>query len=86
MDYGIHPPTNYFPLIVPEALLIEPTETEDKATLDDFIDTMKTIAREAHEQPELLQKAPHVTPVARLDEVRAAKQLVLCCRPLPEWA
>ncbi len=86
MDYGIHPPTNYFPLIVPEALLIEPTETEDKATLDEFIDVMKKIAQEAHTDPDLLTTAPHVTPVARLDEVRAAKQLVLCCRPVPEWA
>ena len=86
MDYGIHPPTNYFPLIVPEALLIEPTETEDKATLDNFVEVMKKIAQEAHETPELLTSAPHVTPVSRLDEVRAAKQLVLCCRPLPEWA
>jgi glycine dehydrogenase subunit 2 len=86
MDYGIHPPTNYFPLIVPEALLIEPTETEDKATLDNFIEAMKRIAQEAHDEPELLTSAPHVTPVSRLDEVRAAKQLVLCCRPLPEWA
>ncbi len=86
MDYGFHPPTNYFPLIVPEALLIEPTETEDKATLDRFIEVMKVIAEEAHTAPELLKEAPHDTPVARLDEVRAAKQLVLCCRPLPEWA
>ena len=82
MDYNIHPPTNYFPLIVPEALLIEPTETEDKATLDNFIDVMKKIAQEAHENPELLKTAPHVTPVSRLDEVRAAKQLVLCCSPV----
>ncbi len=86
MDYGIHPPTNYFPLIVPEALLIEPTETEDKDTLDNFIEVMLTIAKEAKENPTLLTEAPHVTPVARLDEVRAAKQLVLCCRPLPQWA
>jgi glycine dehydrogenase subunit 2 len=86
MDYGIHPPTNYFPLIVPEALLIEPTETEDKATLDNFIEVMKTIAQEAHEDPALLTSAPHVTPVGRVDEVRAAKQLVLCCRPIPEYA
>jgi glycine dehydrogenase subunit 2 len=85
MDYGFHPPTNYFPLIVPEALLIEPTETEDKETLDSFIEAMLSIAREAHEQPELLTEAPHVTPVGRVDEVRAAKQLVLCCRPLPAW-
>jgi glycine dehydrogenase subunit 2 len=81
MDYGIHPPTNYFPLIVPEALLIEPTETETKETLDGFIDAMKKIAQEARENPDLLKTAPHVTPVSRLDEVRAAKQLVLCCGP-----
>jgi glycine dehydrogenase subunit 2 len=82
MDYGIHPPTNYFPLIVPEALLIEPTETEDKATLDDFIEVMKKIAQEAKETPDLLHSAPHTMPVSRLDEVRAAKQLVLCCAPV----
>ncbi|MFN8372841.1 MAG: aminomethyl-transferring glycine dehydrogenase subunit GcvPB [Anaerolineae bacterium] len=86
MDYGIHPPTNYFPLIVHEALLIEPTETEDKATLDEFIDVMKKIAAEAHENPEQLTSAPHTTPVGRLDEVRAAKQLVLCCAPVQEAA
>ncbi len=85
IDYGIHPPTNYFPLIVPEALMIEPTETEDKATLDEFIDVMKKIATEAHDDPELLRTAPHKAPVSRLDEVRAAKQLVLCCRPIPEF-
>ncbi len=84
MDYGIHPPTNYFPLIVHEALLIEPTETEDKATLDMFIDAMKRIAQEAKETPDLLHSAPHTMPVGRVDEVRAAKQLVLCCRPIPE--
>lgn len=86
MDYGFHPPTNYFPLIVREALMIEPTETESKQTLDRFADALIDIAREAHEDPQLLQDAPHVTPVARLDEVRAARQLVLCCRPIPEWA
>ena len=86
MDYGFHPPTNYFPLIVPEALLIEPTETEDKATLDSFIDAMKKIAQEAHEDADLLKTAPHTLEVSRLDEVRAAKQLVLCCIELPEWA
>jgi glycine dehydrogenase subunit 2 len=84
MDYGIHPPTNYFPLIVHEALLIEPTETEDKATLDNFIDVMKKIAQEAKENPETLTNAPTTTPVGRLDEVRAAKQLVLCCTPVSE--
>ncbi len=82
MDYGIHPPTNYFPLIVHEALLIEPTETETKDTLDEFIKAMKQIAQEAKDTPELLLSAPHVTPVKRVDEVRAAKQLVLCCAPL----
>ncbi|MEO0562907.1 MAG: hypothetical protein AAF125_12425 [Chloroflexota bacterium] len=86
MDYGIHPPTNYFPLIVPEALLIEPTETEDKVTLDHFIAVMKQIADEAHSDPDLLHDAPHTMPVKRLDEVRAAKELVLCCAPaLPSW-
>ena len=81
MDYGFHPPTNYFPLIVPEALMIEPTESEDKATLDRFIEAMRAIAREAQEEPELLLEAPHNLPVKRLDEVKAAKELVLCCRP-----
>jgi len=85
IDYGIHPPTNYFPLLVPEALMIEPTETEDKDTLDEFIDVMKKIAAEAHDDPDLLRTAPHTAPVSRLDEVRAAKQLVLCCRPIPEY-
>src|SRR5215470_16397247 len=81
MDYNIHPPTNYFPLIVPEALLIEPTESETKETLDNFVNIMKTIATEAKENPDLLHSAPHITPVGRVDEVLAAKQLVLCCRP-----
>ena len=77
MDYGIHPPTVYFPLVVPEALMIEPTETEPKERLDDFVDAMQAIAREAAESPELLKEAPHGRPVRRLDEVRAAKQPVL---------
>jgi glycine dehydrogenase subunit 2 len=77
MDYGFHPPTIYFPLIVPEALMIEPTETESKETLDAFCDAMLAIAREAAESPELLKEAPHTRPVKRLDEVRAAKQPVL---------
>ena len=79
MDYGLHPPTNYFPLIVKEALMIEPTETESKQTLDYFVEVMKKIAKEAHEQPELLHDAPHNAPIGRLDEVKAAKELVLCC-------
>jgi glycine dehydrogenase subunit 2 len=74
MDYGFHPPTVYFPLIVPEALMIEPTETEPKETLDAFCDAMLAIAREAAESPEVLKEAPHDRPVRRLDEVRAAKR------------
>ncbi len=81
MDWGFHPPTYYFPLIVQEALMIEPTETETKATLDAFIEAMKSIAREAEDDPEKLQTAPHTTAFGRLDEILAAKQLVLCCRP-----
>lgn len=79
MDYDFHPPTNYFPLIVPEALMIEPTETESKQTLDHFAEVMLKIAEEAHTSPELLKEAPHNTPVTRLDEVKAAKDLALCC-------
>src|SRR5690349_12526814 len=77
MDYGFHPPTVYFPLIVPEALMIEPTETEAKETLDAFCDAMLQIAQEAADQPELLKEAPHHRPVHRLDEVRAAKQPIV---------
>jgi len=81
MDYGFHPPTNYFPLIVPEALLIEPTETETKEALDAFVIAMEKIAEEARTNPDLLHDAPHTAPVKRLDEVRAAKELILCCAP-----
>jgi glycine cleavage system P protein (glycine dehydrogenase) subunit 2 len=77
MDYRFHPPTVYFPLIVPEALMIEPTETETKETLDAFCDALLAIAREAAEEPELLRKAPHNRPVGRLDEVKAAKRAVV---------
>jgi glycine dehydrogenase subunit 2 len=84
MDYKFHPPTNYFPLIVHEALMIEPTETESRETLDAFCDALINIAREAREQPELLHDAPHNTPVRRCDELKAAKDLVLCCYPLEE--
>jgi len=77
IDYGFHPPTNYFPLIVHEALMIEPTETESKETLDAFADALLRIAEEAHTQPELLNASPHNAPVRRLDEVRAAKELIL---------
>lgn len=79
MDFGFHPPTNYFPLIVHEALMIEPTETESKETLDAFADAMLKIAEEAHTNPDILKSAPHNTPIGRLDEVKAAKDLVLCC-------
>jgi glycine dehydrogenase subunit 2 len=79
MDYKFHPPTNYFPLIVHEALMIEPTETESKQTMDSFVDALLKIAEEARTQPQLLKEAPHNTPVGRLDEVKAAKDLVLCC-------
>ncbi len=79
MDFRFHPPTNYFPLIVHEALMIEPTETESKQTLDAFADALIKIAEEAHSEPDLLKTAPHITPVGRVDEVKAAKELVLCC-------
>jgi glycine dehydrogenase subunit 2 len=77
MDYGFHPPTIYFPLIVPEALMIEPTESEAKETLDAFCEAMLAIAREAKDDPQLVHEAPHDRPVRRLDEVRAAKQPVV---------
>lgn len=79
MDYDFHPPTNYFPLIVHDALMIEPTETESKESLDAFADVLLKICEEAHTQPNLLKTAPHHTPVRRVDEVKAAKELVLCC-------
>ncbi len=83
MDYDFHPPTNYFPLIVHEALMIEPTETENKDTLDRFADTLIKIAEEAKSDPDLLHNAPHNTKFGRMDEVKAARELVLCCW-LPE--
>ncbi|MCC6887885.1 MAG: aminomethyl-transferring glycine dehydrogenase subunit GcvPB [Hyphomicrobiales bacterium] len=80
LDYGFHPPTNYFPLIVSEALMIEPTETESKPTLDAFIAAMRAIADEARRDPALVRNAPHDTPVRRLDEVKAARDPVLTDR------
>lgn len=77
IDYGIHPPTVYFPLIVKGALMIEPTETESKETLDRFIEVMEIIAKEAEENPEILKKAPHTTRRKRVDEVRASKYPIL---------
>ena len=77
MDHGIHPPTIYFPLVVPEALMIEPTETETKERLDEFVDAMRSIADEAANDPEVLKSAPLTRPVRRLDEVKAAKHPVV---------
>ncbi|HEX9381098.1 MAG TPA: aminomethyl-transferring glycine dehydrogenase subunit GcvPB [Gaiellaceae bacterium] len=77
MDYGFHPPTIYFPLVVPEALMIEPTETEPKETLDAFVDAMLAIVREAEEDPDAIREAPHGRPVGRLDEVKAAKRAIV---------
>jgi glycine dehydrogenase subunit 2 len=77
LDYGYHPPTIYFPLIVDSAIMVEPTETESLETIDAFIESMINIAKEARENPEILKNAPHSTPVRRLDEVRAARTPVL---------
>jgi glycine dehydrogenase subunit 2 len=81
LDYGFHSPTIYFPLIVEEAIMIEPTETESLQTLDAFIDAMVAIAREAETTPEIVQHAPYETPVTRLDDVTAARKPVLRWRP-----
>jgi len=81
LDYGFHPPTIYFPLVVSGALMIEPTETETLETLDSFIDAMLAIAREAKEEPDLVKTAPHSTPVSRLDEARAARKPILRWEP-----
>ena len=85
MDYNFHPPTNYFPLIVKEALMIEPTETETLETLDAFVEAMLKIAGEARTDPQLLRDAPHNTPVRRADELKAAKDLVFCCYIGDDW-
>ena len=77
LDHGFHAPTTYFPLLVPECFLIEPTETEDKETLDRFIAAMRAIQAEAESQPDLVKGAPHTLPVRRLDDVRAARELNL---------
>ncbi len=80
LDLGFHAPTTYFPLLISECLLIEPTETESRETLDAFVAAMTQILREAHEDPEFLRRAPHTLPVRRLDEVRAARDLDLAYR------
>jgi glycine dehydrogenase subunit 2 len=77
LDFGVHAPTTYFPLIVDEALMIEPTETETKASLDAFADALLAIDRESVEDPALVKAAPTRTPVRRLDEARAARRLTL---------
>jgi len=77
LDYGYHPPTIYFPLIVEEALMIEPTESESKETLDAFCDVMITISKECETNPDLVKNAPYTTPVKRLDEAKAARELKL---------
>jgi glycine dehydrogenase subunit 2 len=83
LDYGFHPPTIYFPLVVSGALMIEPTETETRETLDQFVDAMTSIAREAKENPDLVKGAPYSTPVSRLDEARAARKPVLRWEAIP---
>ena len=81
LDYGFHAPTTYFPLLVPECLLIEPTETEAKEDLDRFCEAMQAIRAEMSTDPGKLNSAPHTLPVRRLDDVRAAKQLDLAWKP-----
>jgi glycine dehydrogenase subunit 2 len=82
LDYGIHPPTVYFPLVVPEAIMVEPTETEAVEVLDSLVDAIDDIVRRAKEDPESVKNAPHKTPVTRVDEVRAARNPVLRWYPV----
>ncbi len=77
LDFGFHPPTVYFPLLVEEALMVEPTETETRETLDAFAETVAEILREAAENPQVARNAPYTTPVRRLDEVGAARRPVI---------
>ncbi|MBC7543665.1 MAG: aminomethyl-transferring glycine dehydrogenase subunit GcvPB [Candidatus Sericytochromatia bacterium] len=86
IDFGIHPPTVYFPLVVHEAIMIEPTETENKQTLDRFVEVMLQIANEVENDLDLVLSAPHHTPVGKVDEVRAARQPNLRWRPTPAQA
>ena len=81
LDYGFHAPTTYFPLLVPECLLIEPTETETREEIDGFVEAMVEILNEARETPDLLKQAPHTMPVKRLDDVKAARDLDLTYSP-----
>jgi len=82
LDYGFHAPTTYFPMLVPECLLIEPTETESKETLDAFVTAMAKVKEEAEMTPELVKGAPHTLPVRRLDDVKAARELDLAWKPI----
>ena len=82
LDYGYHAPTIYFPLLFHQAIMIEPTETESKETLDDFIAIMRKVAEEAISDPEMVKSAPHTTPVRRLDETTAARKPILTYRDL----
>ncbi|MBQ1668966.1 MAG: aminomethyl-transferring glycine dehydrogenase subunit GcvPB, partial [Prevotella sp.] len=84
LDYGYHAPTIYFPLLFHESLMIEPTESESKETIDGFIEVMRKIAKEAIEQPELLKTAPHTTPIGRVDDVLAAKHPIVTYKQLLE--
>jgi glycine dehydrogenase subunit 2 len=81
IDEGVHPPTMYFPLVVHGALLIEPTETESKETLDNFIQVMAGLLAESRENPERMKGAPYTMPVRRLDDVKAVKELDVSFRP-----
>ena len=81
IDHGFHPPTVYFPLIVEEALMIEPTETESRESLERFAQAMLAIAEEAERDPELLRAAPHASPIGRLDEANAARHPILRWSP-----
>jgi glycine dehydrogenase subunit 2 len=86
LDFGVHPPTTYFPLVVSEALMIEPTETESKESLDNFIAALRQIADEAETTPEFVTSAPHTTEYKRLDEVRANRNLNLRWKPAEQPA
>ncbi|MEQ8858346.1 MAG: aminomethyl-transferring glycine dehydrogenase subunit GcvPB [Pseudomonadales bacterium] len=81
LDYGVHSPTTYFPLLIPECFLVEPTETETKAELDAFVDALVAIQQEAESQPDMVRGAPYSLPVRRLDDVKAARELDLVWRP-----
>ena len=81
LDHNIHAPTNYFPLLVPECLLIEPTETESKETLDEFVAVMTQLLAESRDAPERMKGAPYTMPVRRLDDVKAVKELDVSYRP-----